>query len=352
MTGSMTCSERVMTALGHHEPDRVPFFLTTTMHGARAVGVSIPEYFARPELVVAGQLAMQRRYHSDFLYGLLYAALEVEAFGGTVQVRDDGPTNAGAPVLREPAAIDSLEPPDVGSSPALQRALEVIAGLAAAAKGEAPVVGLVISPFSLPVMQLGFEGYLQLLWKDEERFWRLMAVNEEFCVAWANAQLEAGASALGYFDPVSSPTITAPEAYRRTGKVVALRTLPRINGPTVTHLASGRSLPILDDIADTGTAMVGVSAVEDLLDIKERCRGRLAVAGNLNGIEMRRWTPADAEAAVKAAIAAGGPGGGFVLADNHGEIPFQVAEHVLDAMAAAVDRWGQYPLDWVGEEAM
>ena len=69
--------------------------------------------------------------------------------------------------------------------------------------------------------------------------------------------------------------------------------------------------------------------------------------GNLNAIEMRRWTPAQAEAEVKRAIAAAGPGGGFVLSDNHGEIPWQVPESVLMAIAAAVRKWGNYPLDWV-----
>jgi uroporphyrinogen decarboxylase len=346
----MTCAERVGVALGHGEPDRVPYFLTTTMHGAQEVGVSLSEYFATPKLVVEGQLRMQRRYRSDFLYGVLYAALEIEAFGGEVVNRTDGPTNAGRPILPEPAAIDSLEPPDVASCPALQRALEVISGLAAAANGKIPVVGSVVSPFSLPIMQMGFEGYLRLMWLDEDRFWTLMAVNEEFSVAWANAQLDAGATALGYFDPVASPTITAPAVYRRTGKVIAGRTLARIAGPTATHLASGRCLPVIDDIASTGTAMVGVSALEDLAQIKARCAGKLVVAGNLNGIEMRRWTPDEAEAAVKRAIAAGGPEGGFVLADNHGEIPLQVPVETLDAITAAVDRWGHYPLDWVDEE--
>jgi len=71
------------------------------------------------------------------------------------------------------------------------------------------------------------------------------------------------------------------------------------------------------------------------------------VIGNLNAIEMRRWTPAQAEAEVKKTIAAAGPGGGFVLSDNHGEIPWQVPEDVLFAISAAVRKWGNYPLDWV-----
>ena len=63
--------------------------------------------------------------------------------------------------------------------------------------------------------------------------------------------------------------------------------------------------------------------------------GKLTLLGNLNGVTMRRWTAEQAEAEVKAAIAAAAPGGGFILADNHGEIPFQVPDEVLHAIGAA-----------------
>ena len=61
---------------------------------------------------------------------------------------------------------------------------------------------------------------------------------------------------------------------------------------------------------------------------------------------MRRWSPEEAEAEVKRALAAAAPGGGFVLSDGHGEIPFQVPDATLHAIAGAARRWGRYPLDW------
>ena len=76
----------------------------------------------------------------------------------------------------------------------------------------------------------------------------------------------------------------------------------------------------------------------------------MAILGNLNGIEMSRWTPQEAELNVKEALAKAGPGGGFILSDNHGEIPWQVPEEILLAISSTVQKWGQYPLDWVKSE--
>jgi len=351
MTGpAMTSLERVLTTLGHREPDRVPFFLLLTLHGARELGLSIRDYFSRPEHVVEGQLRMRARYRHDCIYAFFYAPIEVEAWGGEVIYADDGPPNSGESFIRNPDDIDRLTSPDPRHTPCLAKVLETVHSLKARVRDEAPIIGVVMSPFSLPVMQMGFGPYLDLIYERPALFQRLMAVNQEFCAGWANAQLAAGATAICYFDPVSSPTIIPRELYLKTGFAVARETLSRIKGPTATHLASGRCLAIAGDIAETGTAMIGASVSEDLRAIKAACKGRLTVFGNLNGIEMSRWTADDADAAVKGAIARGGPGGGFVLSDNHGEIPYQVPEAVLDRISQAVLEWGRYPLEWVRDD--
>jgi len=341
MTTEMSSMERVMTALDFKEPDRVPLFLLFSMYGAKELGLGIKKYFSDPDNVVKAQIYMKEKYRNDCYYASTYVAVEVEACGGEVIFSENGPPNAGRPIIKHSQDILSFDPPKVKQTKCLLNTLEIIQKLKNHSDS-VPIIGTVVSPFSLPVMQMGFDKYLDLMYDDRQLFADLMSKNEAFCVEWANAQLAAGATAIVYFDPVSSPSIIPREMYLKTGFEVARRTIPRINGATATHFASGNSLPIIDDIVKTGTAAIGVSSMEDIGEIKQKCHGKLSIIGNLNGIEMCHWSIEDTQAAVKNIITKGAKGGGLVISDNHGEIPFQVKEETLHAIADAVKKWGHY----------
>ncbi|HWQ09194.1 MAG TPA: uroporphyrinogen decarboxylase family protein, partial [Holophaga sp.] len=244
----------------------------------------------------------------------------------------------------------ALEPPRIEDSPALLRTLDLLSRLKEASRGEVPVFGVALAPFSLPVLQMGFEPYMRLLWEEPGLHARLMAVDCAFCVAWANAQLAAGADTIGLADPLASTSMVTAEQFRRLGLQATAGTRAGIHGAVATFLASASAIPAMEDLIRTGTSAVSIGPHEDLEEAKAVAGGRVAVLGNLDGISMRRWTDQEAEAQVKAAIRKAGRGGGWILSDGHGEIPWQVPESVLDAIAAAVDRWGRYPLDWVEAE--
>ncbi|MCW5202402.1 uroporphyrinogen decarboxylase family protein [Desulfobulbus sp. US4] len=337
----MTSMERVLTALGHQEPDRVPLSLLLTIHGARELGLSIREYFSRPEYVVEGQLRMREKYRHDCVNSFCAAAMTVEAFGGEVLWFDDGSPNSGEPIIKTEQDILSLQVPEISSTPCLVRMLKTIEMLKEQVGDEVPIMGIAVSPFSLPVMQMGFPAYIELMHGQPILFNRLMKVNQEFCVAWANAQVQAGATAVCYFDALLSPTITA-SAHLEIGFRIARDTLARINSPSAIHMATAATLSVIEEVIATGTSMIGVSILDDLAALKAVCRGRLTILGNLNGVEMRRWTSEQAEKNVKEVIEQGAPGGGFILADN-GEIPWQVSEEVLLSVSDAVHKWGRYP---------
>lgn len=340
----MTSMQRVLTAIGQQEPDRVPYFLLLSLHGAKELNISIEEYFSNGQNVYEGQLKLREKYGHDCYYSFFYTPIEIEAFGASVIYSKDGPPNAGAPFLTK-EMIKDLKAPVVKDSKVLSKVLKATALLKEVAKDEVPIIGVVVSPFSLPVMQMGFDNYIELLYNDRELFWKLMEVNIKFCVDFSNAQLEAGATAITYFDPISSTTIIPKELYLKTGFEVAKRTISQIKGATATHFASGNCLPIIPYLPDTGTAVVGVSVFEDLAELKKAADKKLTLLGNLNAIEMRHWSVEQTKQHVKEAIQKCAKGGGFILAENHGEIPWQVKEETLLAIKDAVNQYGTYPIE-------
>lgn len=344
MNVTQTSMQRVLTTLSHNEPDQVPLFLLLTMHGAKELGMNIREYFSDSKNVAEGQLRLRRKFGHDCLYGFWYAAAELEAWGGNAVFFDDGPPNGGEPVFRNRRQIMSASVPDINNSPGLLSILDSITLMKQETKDDAPIIGVVMSPFSLPVMQLGFDSYFSLMADDKQALNHLLDLNIDFCIAWANAQLAAGATAVCYFDPVSSPTVVSGEWYRAWGLPAGRKAKAGIKGPIAAHLASGRVYSIIDDLVDTGMSVVGVGSIDHLPAVKEKCKNRITILGNLNGIAMTRWTPAEAEAAVKQAISQAAPGGGFIISDGHGEIPWQVTDEVLFAISNATRRFGKYPL--------
>ena len=339
----MNSLQRVLTAIGQNEPDRVPYFLLLSLHGAKELNISIEEYFSSGQNVFEGQIKLREKYGHDCYYSFFYTPIEVEAFGASVIYSKNGPPNAGTPFLTK-EMISDFKAPVVKDSQVLSKVLKATALLKEVAKDEVPIIGVVVSPFSLPVMQMGFDNYLELIYNDRELFWKLMEINIKFCVDFSNAQLEAGATAITYFDPISSTTIIPKELYLETGFEVAKRTISQIKGPTATHFASGNCLPLMPYIPETGTAVVGVSVFEDLAELKKAANKKLTLLGNLNAIEMRHWSVEETKQHVKEAIQKAAKGGGFILAENHGEIPWDIKEETLLAIKEAVREYGTYPI--------
>ncbi|MFH0967171.1 MAG: uroporphyrinogen decarboxylase family protein [Methanobacteriota archaeon] len=340
----ITSLDRMMTTLQLKEPDRVPFLCNPSMHAARALGVSLKDYFTSPEHVVSGQLLIRKHLETDAYFSFHYGAVEYEAFGGDVIFREDGPPNSSRPVISNQDQITDVQIPDIENTPCLEQVLETTQRIRKESPGDAPILGISISPISLPVMLMGFEAYLQLMLGDPDRFADLMKITTSFCIKWSQAQVKAGANAIVYFDPVSSPTIIPPALYKETGYQIAKEVIAKVRAPVITAFASGACLPILDLVTETGTIGVIVSEKEDLAEIKNRCQGKITVLGNLSDIAMHRWSIDEARRTVKEAVRKGAPGGGYIMIDSHSEIPLQVPCEVLKTIRDTVHTYGRYPI--------
>jgi len=173
--------ERVITALSHKEPDRVPLMLLLSLYGAKELQMSVQDYFSSSENVIKAQLLMKEKYRNDCYYTFSYAPVEIEAFGGEVIFMEEGPPNTGEPFIRDINEILKLQVPKINECECLMKVLKTTEKLKEHAGNETPIIGVVMSPFSIPVMQMGFEKYIEVLYTRRDLFDVLMRKNMDFC---------------------------------------------------------------------------------------------------------------------------------------------------------------------------
>lgn len=340
----MTSLERVLKTMGQKEPDRLPAFLMLTMHGAKELGLSPRDYFSKAEHIIEGQLRLGQKYQNDCVCTSFGSASEFEAFGGAVSWADDGEPNPAQPLIGDAAQIGQLAVPDVRTSKALRKVFKATEGLNREVGNKIPIIGTVMSPFSLPVMQLGLDKYLELMHSAPGLFDRLIEINREFCVNYANMQLEAGATAICYSDLVPPAAFMPWESCFKTRLLIAQQTIPLIKGPVILNFDSGRMTELVDHIEKTGAAIIRAGAHEDIERIKFDCKHRITLLGNMDSAEMRNWGRIKTVDTVKDIIRKAAPGGGFILGDDQGEIPWQVSEETLMNISETVQEFGQYPI--------
>lgn len=340
-----TSMERVLCTMNMSEPDRVPLFLLCTHYASSFLDMSVEKYFSKPENVAKGQLIILEKFGNDCLNPFYSAAHDYSAFGGEVIYMEEGPPNAGEPIIKNYDDILKLQPPDVRNSKSLRKILETISMLKDKAGTSVPIGGGVMSPFSLPILQMGFQKYIELIYERPDLLEHLLKINETFCIEWANLQIKAGATFITYIDTMSVSSIIPKDIYLKTGFPSAKRTVAAIRSNTALATSSASSASIMEEVLECGIKAILVSHSDDLAEAKTKVGRRATLLGNLNGIEMCRWTRSDAELKVKEAIRKAGSGGGFILCDSIGDIPYQVSEDILHEISESVKKWGSYPLD-------
>jgi uroporphyrinogen decarboxylase len=114
------------------------------------------------------------------------------------------------------------------------------------------------------------------------------------------------------------------------------------HGTLVALQSNGHLDGMLQQLLDIGFAAVHPSAhtFEDLLAMRQRWRGKLALMGNLPTETLASGAAAEIEEAVHLACSQLGPGGGYVLSSSAGITPAVPPESFV-AMAKAAHRYGQ-----------
>ncbi len=338
-----TSLDRVGAILHHHEADRPPVFPILLLQGAAELGLDLQDYFSRGENIAEGQLRLLQKYGHDCVFGFPHVVEDITAFGANLTYHRSGPPSPAEMRIDSYEEVATLDVPDPTASPVLYETLVAIDMLAKQIKGEVPIIGACIAPFSLPSMLMGTEKWMDLLLFEEppvreQVMGQMLAITSEFCATWANAQLAAGADVIVLADGMSSASVINRQQFIEFALPVITDIVPRIQGAVI-HEGVGDMRQFLDLMVDTGVIGVMLSYRDDLAEAKALVGDRLTLIGNLNNIEMCRWTPEEMSQKAQAALTAAAPGGGYVLGAQGPEIPLCVKEETIHAMVEAAHRW-------------
>ncbi|MGV9199010.1 MAG: uroporphyrinogen decarboxylase family protein [Promethearchaeia archaeon] len=159
----MTSMDRISDSLDFKEPDRVPISFNLTLQAAKEMNISLKTFFSDPEKVAEGQLLMLEKYGFDTVTSSYYGGLETEAWGGSVKFYEDGPPNVNKLIIQDFEDIFDIDVPNVYENKNTQKVIRTTEILKDNLADDVPIMGGIISPFSLPITQMGFSKYFELL---------------------------------------------------------------------------------------------------------------------------------------------------------------------------------------------
>jgi uroporphyrinogen decarboxylase len=382
----LTSRERVLCALNHEEPDRVPIFFgasgATTMLGAAY------DRF-KAYLGLTGETRV-------FWRALQYALLDEDVmvrFGADARPLLANPVLSGLERefpdgsfsdnwgIRWRRAVGSpyyeiAEPPLAGAS------LEDIArypwpnladprrfaGLRAKAQaiqaaGYAVVALSGVSPFEYCYMLRGVENWFTDLAANPEFARALLAQVAGMQGAALNSLLAEAGGCIDVIvtgDDLGSQTapLISPALYRRMIKPVhaeLLGTIKRQSKAKIFYHSDGDIYPLLGDLVDIGVDLlnpvqVSANRMGDTARLKREFGRQLSFCGAVDTqVVLPYGSPADVRREVRRRIRDLAPGGGYVLAAVHCIQPDVPPENVA-AMLEEAALAGRYPLNLTGEE--
>ena len=383
----MTSKERVIAAINHEEPDRVPIVvgvsnatgikMKTYKDIKKIAGIDAPDKYIYqwPEL---GTAALDeetfQRLHVD-VRGVL--DLEAEHIrqrnqtrephspyrdswgGGQVEITE-GEWTSGSPPMRDATKIEEIENypwPDMNDPTRVAHVREQAKQLAEAKEYALMGTPWLMFPFERAFSMQGMDQFLLNLAMEPDFAQALLGKITDLCKQlMGNFLREAGE----YLDIIKigddlgtqESLMISPKMYRQMVKPFHADLIAFIKERTKAKVffhTDGDVFDLIDDFIEIGVDILNpvqtsAGRMADLEGLKHSFGDRIVFCGAIDTHRvLPEGSPAEVEAEVKRVIKALGPGGGYMLASVHTIMNDVPAENVL-AMVDAVIKHGQCPL--------
>jgi len=280
----MTAYQRVHALINGGEIDRTPFAPIFMLFAARLIQRSYADYVRDHRVLVEAQLRMVERFGVDIVSVISDAWREASACGAELIYREDAPPHCLTPPLRERTDLARLRLPHPYSAERMRDRLAGCALLRDKIGGEISLMGWVEGPIA-EGGDLRGSSQIMLDLHDEPGFARdLFEFITEMEIAFARAQIEAGADLIGLGDSLAS--LISPEWYADYVLPYERRIFDAVHaaGAKARLHICGDTNHLLALMPQTGADIIDLDWQVDLVAARQHFGPKIVIAGNFDPV--------------------------------------------------------------------
>jgi MtaA/CmuA family methyltransferase len=316
----MNSLERLHAVLVGRPVDRVPNFDIFMTLAAHTIGAPLSSYYLDHRVLVQANLAMLGTYQLDIVQVISDPYREAADYGLQVNFPRDGLPISKKALIAEPEDLARVAFTGQTFGPRMTDRLEAVRTLREQVGNEVPVMGWVEGALAEAADLRGVGALLVDLAERPAWVHELLEACTAMAIAFATAQVAAGAHIIGLGDAIASQisprmyrAFALPYEQRIFSAVRAAGAIPRL------HIC-GNTTHLLQDIAQSGAQIVDLDWMVDLGQAVRLLEGQV-VCGNLDPVSIfLQGTPEQVRQGVLANAAAGGgrwiSAGGCEIPDN------------------------------------
>ena len=305
----MNSHERFTHRLRGEPVDRVPNFDIFMTFAAHYIGQPLSRYYLDHRVLVEANLAVLEAFDLDIVQAISDPYREAADFGLQVEFPEDGLPTSKLPLITEPGDLNKVVSPNPYTGRRMSDRLEAIHSFQQQVGGMVPVMGWVEGALAEAADLHGMTAVLTDLYDRPEWLGELLERCVEVEIAFARAQVEAGADIIGLGDAVCSQV--SPKMYRQFALPYEQRIFAAVHemGAIARLHICGNTSRLLEDLADSGADIIDVDWMVDIHQAAEVFTSKAALCGNFDPVAvMLQGTPDQVEQAVADCVRWGGQG--------------------------------------------
>ena len=303
----MNSLERVGRRLRGEPVDRAPNFSIMMTFAAHYIGQPLSRYYQDYRILGDANLAVMSDFQLDIVQVISDPYREAADFGAQVEFPTDNLPVCKVPLIQHHSDIKRLKMPDPYGGGRMTDRLEGIRYLRERVGGQVPIMGWVEGGLAEAADLRGVSTLLLDLYDDPVWVRDLLEMCVDVEIAFARAQVEAGADIIGMGDAIASQV--KPAMYREFALPYEQRIFAAVRemGALSRLHICGDITHILPDVVESGADIVDVDWMVDFAHAADVCGDRAAVCGNYDPVAVLLYgKPEQVRQAVYDCLTAGG----------------------------------------------